>query len=525
MEGHRLAARVSGDSAVAFSWAYCQALERLAGLTVPPRAAWLRALCLELERIANHLGDLGRARERCGLFLRPRPVLPPQGAAAAHDGARPGPALPAGLPSCRAACGSISRAPMADESPRCAGWLKEVALLRNIYDEHSGVRDRFVGAGRVEPALAARLGLIGLAGRASGQAFDLRVDLPWFPYAELAPSSARTAKATWRRASRCASTRLVESCRLVGAHPGRDAARAPPRAGSDRRATGQSASASSRDGAARCSVALEAGAARAHPPLSPARSIVAELAGPRARDQRQHRSGFSADQQVLQPVLQWPRSVTHAEDAHPNRPHRHRDRSQPPPDDALRVARSAAGTHSEGHGAGAHHPPVDAGSCNGCELEIHALNNPIYNLEGLGIRFVASPATRTCCWSPAGRHMEVALRRTYAATPDPKLVVALGDCGCTGGIFGESYASLGRVSNVIPVDVAVPGCPPHRSTSCAAFLPPCGPASLMRAALGRSAARGSRAARSPDGRGRRRRDRRSAPSCAGRPSRRAGPGR
>ena len=105
---------------------------------------------------------------------------------------------------------------------------------------------------------------------------------------------------------------------------------------------------------------------------------------------------------------------------------------------------------------------VDAGSCNGCELEIHALNNPLYNLEGLGIRFVASPrhADLLLVTGPVSKHMEVALRRTYEATPDPKLVVALGDCGCTGGIFGESYASLGRVSNVIPVDVAVPGCPP-----------------------------------------------------------------
>jgi Ni,Fe-hydrogenase III small subunit len=106
---------------------------------------------------------------------------------------------------------------------------------------------------------------------------------------------------------------------------------------------------------------------------------------------------------------------------------------------------------------------VDAGSCNGCELEIHALNNPLYNLEGLGIRFVASPrhADLLLVTGPVSKHMEVALRRTYEATPDPKLVVAIGDCGCTGGIFGESYASRGRVSNVIPVDVAVPGCPPR----------------------------------------------------------------
>ena len=105
---------------------------------------------------------------------------------------------------------------------------------------------------------------------------------------------------------------------------------------------------------------------------------------------------------------------------------------------------------------------VDAGSCNGCELEIHALNNPYYNLEGLGIRFVASPrhADLLLVTGPVSKNMERALRIAYEATPDPKLVVAIGDCGCTGGIFGESYASCGKVANVIPVDVAVPGCPP-----------------------------------------------------------------
>jgi Ni,Fe-hydrogenase III small subunit len=105
---------------------------------------------------------------------------------------------------------------------------------------------------------------------------------------------------------------------------------------------------------------------------------------------------------------------------------------------------------------------VDAGSCNGCELEIHAANNPYYNLEGLGIKFVASPrhADLLLVTGPVSRNMEVALRRTYEAMPEPKLVVAIGDCGCDGGVFGESYASCGRVANVIPVDVAVPGCPP-----------------------------------------------------------------
>lgn len=106
---------------------------------------------------------------------------------------------------------------------------------------------------------------------------------------------------------------------------------------------------------------------------------------------------------------------------------------------------------------------VDAGSCNGCELEIHALNNPYYNLEGLGIKFVASPrhADLLLVTGPVARNMAVALKRTWEAVPAPKLVVAVGDCGCDGGVFGESYACLGGVSKVIPVDRVVAGCPPE----------------------------------------------------------------
>lgn len=113
---------------------------------------------------------------------------------------------------------------------------------------------------------------------------------------------------------------------------------------------------------------------------------------------------------------------------------------------------------------------VDAGSCNGCELEIHAVNNAYYNLEGLGIKFVASPrhADMLLVTGPVSRHMEVALKRTYDATPEPKLVVAIGDCACDGGLFApeggrENYASCGKIANVIPVDVVVSGCPPTPS--------------------------------------------------------------
>lgn len=105
---------------------------------------------------------------------------------------------------------------------------------------------------------------------------------------------------------------------------------------------------------------------------------------------------------------------------------------------------------------------VDAGSCNGCELEIHALNNPYYDIERFGVHFVPSPrhADLLLVTGPVSRHMQTALLRTWEATPAPKFVIAAGDCACTGGEFGVSYASCGAVENVIPVDVMVPGCPP-----------------------------------------------------------------
>jgi Ni,Fe-hydrogenase III small subunit len=105
---------------------------------------------------------------------------------------------------------------------------------------------------------------------------------------------------------------------------------------------------------------------------------------------------------------------------------------------------------------------VDAGSCNGCELEIHALNNAFYDLERFGLRFVASPrhADVLLVTGPVTRNMRQALERTYSATPDPKWVVGLGDCALDGGIFSGSYAVVGGVSAVVPVDLHIRGCPP-----------------------------------------------------------------
>ena len=135
----------------------------------------------------------------------------------------------------------------------------------------------------------------------------------------------------------------------------------------------------------------------------------------------------------------------------------------PPADAALRAREQAL--HAEilrvfGQAVAIRH--VDAGSCNGCELEIHAVSGPYYNIDGIGVKFAASPrhADVLLVTGPVSRNMEAALKRAYDAMPEPKWVVAMGECACSGGMFGESYASCGKVANVIPVDVEIPGCPP-----------------------------------------------------------------
>jgi Ni,Fe-hydrogenase III large subunit len=217
LEGHRLAARVSGDSAVAYSWAYCQALEGLAAVAIPDRAAWLRALALEIERIANHLGDLGALGNDAGfafglaqfsrlkeLWLRATQTA--LGSRYLFDFVVPG---------------GVARDAHAEhlvELAECARALDaETKVIRAIFDEHAGVRDRFVGTGVVTPELATRLGLVGLAARASGSGNDLRCDLPCEPYARLAVRPVRRGEGDVAARVAVRFDELAESVRLVTA--------------------------------------------------------------------------------------------------------------------------------------------------------------------------------------------------------------------------------------------------------------------------------------------------------------------
>ncbi len=217
LEAHRLAARVSGDSTVAFSWAYCQALEGLAACTVPPRAACLRALALEAERIANHLGDLGALGNDAGfafalaqfsrlkeLWLRATELA--LGKRYLFDYVVPG-----GV----AADATAERVAQLAASAGAIG--AEAAKLRDILDEHAGVRDRFVGTGQVTLELARQLGVVGLAARASGSNRDLRADLPCAPYDRLAVRKATHSDGDEAARVAVRFDELAESIRLVAA--------------------------------------------------------------------------------------------------------------------------------------------------------------------------------------------------------------------------------------------------------------------------------------------------------------------
>ena len=217
LEAHRLAGRMSGDSTVAYAWAYCMALESAAEAAIPPRAQWLRALLLERERVAAHLGDLGALGNDAALtfglaqFSRLREDwLRVSKEVFGHrlmmDGIVPG-----------GTSVDLDSAAATRIGEQCDATLREASELRSIYDEHAGLQDRFVGTGQVSPELAAELGLTGLAGRASGIATDLRSDHPWPPYEMLAPTMAtqRGGDVAARVAIRF--TELFESLRLIRA--------------------------------------------------------------------------------------------------------------------------------------------------------------------------------------------------------------------------------------------------------------------------------------------------------------------
>jgi Ni,Fe-hydrogenase III large subunit/Ni,Fe-hydrogenase III component G len=215
LEGHRLAGRVSGDSTVAYAWAYCMALESAWRCEIPERAQWLRALMLERERVANHLGDLGALGNDAALAfgLAQFSILREDWQRLSKEAFGHRLMMDAIVP------GGVAVDPPAALVQRmreqCDSIEREVKILRTVYDEHAGLQDRFLTTGRVTPQLAAQLGLTGMAGRASAQAFDLRSDHAWTPYAELdaVMSTQRNGDVAARVAVRFDET--LESLRLI----------------------------------------------------------------------------------------------------------------------------------------------------------------------------------------------------------------------------------------------------------------------------------------------------------------------
>jgi len=217
LDAHRLAGRVSGDSTVAYAWAYCMALEAAAGFATPPRARWLRALLLERERVANHLGDLGALGNDAALtfglaqFSRLREDWLRVSKEVFGHRLMMDCVVPGGT------AGDVDGVAMARIRAQCEATLAEVTELRSIYDEHAGLQDRFMGTGHFSAELAAELGLTGLAARASGLTMDLRSDHPWPPYDTLAVTAAshRAGDVAARVAVRFVE--LIESLRLIRA--------------------------------------------------------------------------------------------------------------------------------------------------------------------------------------------------------------------------------------------------------------------------------------------------------------------
>jgi Ni,Fe-hydrogenase III large subunit/Ni,Fe-hydrogenase III component G len=215
-EGEKLAGRICGDSTVAYAWAYAQAVESAAGVLPPVRARWLRALCLERERLANHLGDLGAIGNDAGFafglaqFSRLREDVLRANATAFGHRLLMDVVVPGGVAQ-DLAFEHVHA--MHDEAGRIA---RQVRRIREIYDEHAGVQDRFRGAGRASPELARTMGLVGLAGRASGEAHDLRCEYPCSPYDLLDVRMAvQSAGDVWARVA-VRFDEALESARLLG---------------------------------------------------------------------------------------------------------------------------------------------------------------------------------------------------------------------------------------------------------------------------------------------------------------------
>jgi Ni,Fe-hydrogenase III large subunit/Ni,Fe-hydrogenase III small subunit len=434
----RLAGCTSGDSTVAYQLAFARAVEAALEFEPPGRATWLRALLAELERLANHLGDIGAICNDAAFammlaqchVLRER-VLRANALAFGHRLLRDC-IVPGGVATDLSARGTTALAGLVAEIRQSFPALVE------LYDNTASLQDRTVGTGILRPDLARRFAAGGYVGRASGRNFDARLVPGYAPYDQLefevpvfeeGDVNARV----WVRIRE-----VEQSLALVAQLLDRTAAgRAHRSADPGRRGVGPGRGLSRR----RADLAAP-GPGRPGPALPSARSVLVPVAAAGGRHRGQYRRRLPAVQQIVQLLLLRTRPVMRKLLL------QNLLRSpltEPPPDrDDARLEQLAAALQQSARrrlGRSLAIRQVDAGSCNGCELEIQALNNAYYNLERYGLRFVASPrhADVLLVTGPPTRNMREALERPNA-TPDPKWVVAVGDCARDGGCFAGSYA-------------------------------------------------------------------------------------
>ena len=456
-----LASRVSGDSTVAYAIAFARAVEAALGAEAPPRAQVLRGLMAELERLAHHFGDIGAICNdaafalmlaHCGI-LRERTLR----AAKVSFGHRlmMDAVVPGGV--------AVDFAPAGAEAIRAliAEARATFPKLVRLYDNTASLQDRTVGTGILKSDLARRFGAGGVIGRASSRDFDARRDHPYPPYDALS-FKVPTRKAgdvnarIWVRIAEVGESLDLIEAMLARLASGPIVAPLPvlgvPCEGF------ALVEAFRGDVFAHVRLAGDGAVARCHlrdaswfhwPLLEAAieENIVADFPLCNKSFNGSY-SGwtFKMRNTLLQGLLP---PLTEA---------------APEADDpelaSLAAAVKEAAERTLGRSLAIRH--VDAGSCNGCELEIHALDNAFYDIERFGFRFVASPrhADVLLVTGPVTLNMREALERTYAATPAPKWVVASGACAADGGVFAGSYAVANGVAAVLPVDLVIPGCPP-----------------------------------------------------------------
>jgi Ni,Fe-hydrogenase III large subunit/Ni,Fe-hydrogenase III small subunit/Ni,Fe-hydrogenase III component G len=508
--GVRLAESVSGDSSFAHATAFCHAVERAASVEAPPRARFLRSICLELERLYNHIADIGAICTDVAFVTAHMHAMRLKERVLRVNEQLTGNRLLRGMACLGGVRFDWDAGQLRTLSQLVEELKPEFESLVQLIEGSSSTIDRLEHTGVLQPEVARELGIVGIAGRASGFDHDLRRDLPHAAYDQVKVNVPvyQTGDVEHRMQVRIDEVR--ESLSLVEQF----AASLP--AGSLRVDIGELPAhrvalgyvegwrgeifywvrTAPGNRLTRCKI--KDPSLQNWPALSEA--ILGNIAMcptgavnyEDANGQRVARldlakcifCGLCADvdksirmTNVCEcAARQRAGLVTSA--GYSLKPDDTHDRLVSGPSVILPSGGVQSPAQRESHevlgqqikqrateifGRSLHIREVDAGSCNGCEIEIVNLNSPVYDLERFGIHFVASPrhADMLLVTGPVTRNMELALKKTYDATPGPRLVVAVGACGCSGGIFGVNYATVGGVDAVIPVDVYIPGCPPN----------------------------------------------------------------